>query len=68
MSEVHEVIQDLLPYLQQVADQLGTTAQYLWQLQIAQAKVVLVTDVIFDLLGFAVFIRDISVLAVVCGE
>jgi hypothetical protein len=40
MNEFKEVIKEIMPYLEKVAEQLGTTAQYLWMLQVKQAYVV----------------------------
>lgn len=54
-GSLKDVVDSLLPYLQQVADKLGTTAAYLWKLQVMQAKVVATTYIIEYLIYIAIF-------------
>ncbi len=54
MTETAQTVKDevdtIVPYLQQAADQLGTTAQYLWQLQVRQAYVVGAIDLMWHVI------------------
>ena len=38
-TTIKETIEVITPYLQQIADKLGTTGEYLWKLQVTQAYV-----------------------------
>ena len=38
-TTIKETIEVISPYLQQIADKLGTTGEYLWKLQVTQAYV-----------------------------
>lgn len=53
INSVKDVVNSLMPYLEQAAEKLGTTAQYLWALQVKQAYVVafqyLISYVVFGL-------------------
>lgn len=40
---MNEVVKELLPYLQAIADKLESSANALWQLQMAQAKVAMIS-------------------------
>lgn len=48
-----ETIKELLPYLQKIADKLESSANALWQLQMAQAKVVFITGIVQYVLWIA---------------
>lgn len=43
---MNEIVKELMPYLQKLADKLDSSAQVLWQMQMAQAKVIAITIVI----------------------
>lgn len=40
-----DLVKELMPYLQKLADKLDSSAQALWTLQMQQAKVVLITGI-----------------------
>lgn len=56
---VKDVVDTLMPYLQQAAEQLGTTAAYLWMLQVKQAYVLgatyLIQYVLYGLILYGIY-------------
>lgn len=55
MNDFKEAIKELMPYLEKAAEQLGTTAQYLWSLQVKQAYVTGVSYLIQYLFWLGLF-------------
>lgn len=53
---MNEVVQQLLPYLEKIAEKLGTGAEYVWMCQLQQVKVVLLQVVLSLLFSLALSI------------
>jgi hypothetical protein len=60
INGVKEAVTGLMPYLEKAAEKLGTTAQYLWALQLKQAYVLFWTNIVYIILtcfGWFIFYK-----------
>jgi hypothetical protein len=54
-ERMSELVKELMPYLQKLAEKLDSSAQALWLLQVQQAKVVAIT-IIFEWIACGVMV------------